>query len=189
MNIKKRRLHVLLGAAGIAAATALVSARSFTQINPPSITTAHAPGTITATFNPPTAPSITEGVFTVQSNQIAVGSDAPVVVAQVFLKPGQYVLDAKVVGVNDTQQQIALACGLTTVQPWAPQENGEIDYSSVTIAPQSRLPLSLVGTMSTATVRGVLPGGVTLALACRSSSGPATVRWVRLVARAVPHIN
>jgi hypothetical protein len=185
MSIKKRRLHVILGAAGIAAATALVSARSFTQINPPTITTSRSPGTI----NPPTTPSVTEGAFIAQTNQVAVGADAPVVVTQMFLKPGQYLLDAKVVGVNGSQQQVALACGLTTVLPWAPQDNGEIDYSSVTIAPESRLPLSLVGTMSTATARGVLPGGVTIALACRSSGGPVTVRWAKLTALAVPRIN
>lgn len=186
MGSSKTRLHLLL-AAGVALAIGLVSGRSFTQIQP--LPTGVTPFKPQGTLTPQPGPTITDGAFAAQANQVTVGADAPVNVAQLSLKPGQYVIHAKVVGTNGSGPQIALACGLTTQSPWSPQENGEIDYSSVTIASESRLPLALTGTVNTATAKGTTPIGTPLYLACRSSGGTTNVRWARLVAQAVTHVN
>jgi hypothetical protein len=177
----------LLVAGASALGVSLVAARSFTQVPPQPVAVQNpsrfAPSS-GGTLTPPQPAPVTDGAFVAQADNVAVGAGAPVNVAQLVLKPGQYVLNAKLVGSIMTGPQVALACGLTTQGTWTPQAAGEIDYSSVTIASDSRLPLSLAGT-----AKPSLPFGTPVYLACRASAGSTvTVRWAKLVATAVTRV-
>ncbi len=95
---------------------------------------------------------------------------------------GSYEIIAKVVVSNDSaDNQISVACALST-SPSA--DDTSIDYRSVTVAPQSRLPLTLLATHR----YGLAVGTPVVWVACRSS-GPGSARWTKIVATPVSKIN
>jgi hypothetical protein len=170
-----------VAALGLGAALALFGTQTLTHAQP-----SFAPPKPTQ-IAPPTPSTITQGVFVAQADHVVVGGASSVNVTQLWLKPGQYILSAKLVGTNSDGKQTALACGLTTSSPWAASETGDFDYSSVTIAADSRLPMALEGS---GVFKATTALGTPLYLACRAQQGSTvTVRWAKLVATAVPRIN
>jgi hypothetical protein len=170
-----------VAALGLGVALALFGATTLTRAQPNFTPPKPTP------IAPPTQSTITQGVFVTQADHVLVGGASSVNVAQLWLKPGQYILSAKLVGTNAGGTQTALACGLTTSNPWAASETGDPDYSSVTIAPDSRLPMALQGS---GVFKATTALGTPLYLACRAQPGSTvTVRWAKLMATAVPRVN
>ncbi len=135
--------------------------------------------------NPPTFPpgAKPDGAYVAALDTAVLPANQQVNVVRLALPPnGSYEIVAKVVVTNDSADNpISVACALST-SPSA--DDTTIDYSSVTVAPQSRLPLTLLATYRYAFTVGT----PVVWVACRSS-GPGSARWTKLVATPVSKIN
>jgi hypothetical protein len=136
--------------------------------------------------NPPPIPegARPDGIYVSANESAALPVNTNVNLANVGMPRGSYQVTAKLVAINDSQDaQISIACGITPTQ--GGPEGALVDYSSVTVAPQSRVPLSLMGTYS----YPLTIGTPVLYVACRASAGTASVKWTKLVATPVGKIN
>ncbi len=169
---------------GMAAALSITLATRATLSGPP---LAPAPTGQPRLNVPPPIPegARPEGVYVASNESGTLPVNANTNLAKVGLPRGTYLVTAKLVAINDSQDaQISIACGITPTEGGGP-DGAPIDYSSVTVAPQSRVPLTLMGTYT----YPLTLGNPVLFVACRSSAGTASVKWTKLVATPVSKIN
>ena len=126
-----------------------------------------------------------KGAYVSSTEVRAITADGQTDIASLSVPPGNYLLLAKAVVVNDAASPAAVACGLHDGK-YAPAAGRDgIDYASVPLAGRSRSALPLTGTHSN-------PGPVHRALrvSCQSSSGSRlTARWIKLTALAVDAVE
>ncbi|QGZ95998.1 hypothetical protein DSM104635_02854 [Terricaulis silvestris] len=118
-----------------------------------------------------------EGLYVAGADRVAISGDTLIV--GLAAPRGTYQVSARAVIANDREGDGAVACRLT-------MNGGEIDYSSISVAPHTRQDITLLGVAA-----ATAPIGAHIEMRCRNAgaSTATTVRWARVHALIVPRVT
>ena len=167
----------------IAAATTLLSV--FGALALVSISDAQTSVKTPSVIPPVTPPPRTgggKGVYLAGYDRRLVSSNSDTEVVRLSIPSGMYWVTAKGVIANETKEALSVSCALHDGGGTSP--TSALDYVSITVAPQQRSALTLMGRYVNKSRRHEI------ALSCRGSTGSRPMaRWFKLSALSVDSIT
>lgn len=118
-----------------------------------------------------------EGLYVAGADRVAINGETSIV--SLATPRGTYQVSARAVIANDREGDGAVACRLT-------MNGGEIDYSSISVAPHTRQDITLLGV---AAATAPIGGHIEMRCMNAGASIATTARWARVHALAVSRVT